>query len=1137
MLKHLFSLALFAITFSLGAQNISVQTFDYKSSTRDTIIEFPDIDHNDYEKIIMHYSMRCKDALVSTGSERNKGCGEWDYSCNTYIVDESRVDSLKQTNPEYEFVGRGGDVFNYTDEQTYSYVPRLETEVNITNLLIERSVEIINGTQNIDYGFASPGSQMTVQYVLKAEDLIDLGLKENNQITGLSFPVTNGEITLSNLKVHLIQTAETEFNEEVSNGDWELVSNRTTTLNASENLVSFFTKYEWDGVSNLAVSMSYDNATGSGIDLQGDELAYAAGQYIDASADKSWAFGTSGYINLQGDLSDINDEITISFWQFGYDVLPRNSTLLEGVDAGNNREVNIHLPWGDSNVYWDCGNEGGYDRISGNASAEDYKGKWNHWAFIKNTNTGLMQILVNGEIFAEGTDKFKKIDIQNFNLGGNGTNNYNYGQLEEFQIYDKALSQDEIRDWMSQSITSDHPSFDNLKVYYNFNSSADQLLEDLSGNGNDGLVIGQLAALPVSTELSLAEANQTSLVPNFTFRQDALVFVAEEIIVHDAIPDLPQKVNQYEVVGTDLESVNEAYYYSAESSYLRDFSGNILDSVTYSTRGTLEAGLLNYYSKRPMEFEIMSFVTPYGIGIDFGEEGHTWTFDVTHLGPILKGQKRMYMTRGGQWQEEMDVRFEYIKGTPDRDVLNVQNIWPTGGRVGFGNIQSDWRFEPRELVNDDNVAQYEVNMSITGHGQDGEFIPRNHTLKVGGELGDFTETWTVWKECAENPIYPQGGTWVYDRAGWCPGMATDIKKFDFTEYFRLFQKTTLDYNIPVVSGASGYIISSQLISYGPPNKTMDLAIEDVLYPSSKIEHGRFNPTCTPPRILLKNHGSEAITNARIVYGVVGKSESYYEWTGNLPFLDETEVELHFLADLTVSEPGDMFFARILSINNAQDEYPANDEYVSEIQVSDHYNGDLIIEMRTNFASTETVYRVFDRLGDQVLFQGGNLSANTSYFDTLSNLNGCYTIMVEDSDEDGISWWANNDGNGYIRVKEDGGAWKNIATDFGKFVEYNFTLGFVSSVNEPEIVTDVKLFPNPSSGEVFVENLKGWNNEVQLFVQDLSGRVVTNQRMQTQNLLDNGVPGISELEAGVYFVNLFDGDRKAVVKFIKVNSSR
>ena len=65
-MKHL--LLLLGLTLwintGIGQDTIVVQAFDYNSATRDSLITFPTGDHNQYEKILMHYNMRCKDGLV-----------------------------------------------------------------------------------------------------------------------------------------------------------------------------------------------------------------------------------------------------------------------------------------------------------------------------------------------------------------------------------------------------------------------------------------------------------------------------------------------------------------------------------------------------------------------------------------------------------------------------------------------------------------------------------------------------------------------------------------------------------------------------------------------------------------------------------------------------------------------------------------------------------------------------------------------------------------------------------------------------------------------------------------------------------------------------------------------------------------
>ena len=74
-------------------------------------------------------------------------------------------------------------------------------------------------------------------------------------------------------------------------------------------------------------------------------------------------------------LNSISNEITVSFWINGNaNVLPQNTTIIEGYDANNYRTLNIHFPWSNGRMYWDCGNSGtsSYDRIDKAASLSEY---------------------------------------------------------------------------------------------------------------------------------------------------------------------------------------------------------------------------------------------------------------------------------------------------------------------------------------------------------------------------------------------------------------------------------------------------------------------------------------------------------------------------------------------------------------------------------------------------------------------------------------------------------------------------------------------------------------------------------------------------------------------------------------------
>ena len=96
---------------------IVVPTLNYTSTTREMQVPFPNLPGVTYEKIYMMYNMRCKNGLVSPGTsgQTNIGCGEWDYTCNTYVTDSSKTDSTKNKYPSHIITGFTTDSKHYFD--------------------------------------------------------------------------------------------------------------------------------------------------------------------------------------------------------------------------------------------------------------------------------------------------------------------------------------------------------------------------------------------------------------------------------------------------------------------------------------------------------------------------------------------------------------------------------------------------------------------------------------------------------------------------------------------------------------------------------------------------------------------------------------------------------------------------------------------------------------------------------------------------------------------------------------------------------------------------------------------------------------------------------------------------------------
>ncbi len=1113
MKKLLVALCFICLAHFIDAQEIVVQTLNYDSETRDTLIQFPEVDHNNWEKIIMKYSMRCKDGLVSPAisGQTNIGCGEWDYSCNTYITDSTKVDSLRTVSPDFEISNFSGDAFAYSENPTYQYYISNLYEVEALSVSNEVMYPLIQSNETLDL-LAGNGDTKRFSFEWKKADLFDAGLSEGN-IDAIGLNIDSGSGTFRNFKIRMRHGIDgTDFC--FYQNDWQEVYYNHTEFNSNFEKILLHTPFDWNGIDDIQLDISYE-VINSTVALS--SLSESNPRIYSASNNKVWVSNGVGQIRIVDDFSTIDKEISIAFWTKGADVLPVNTFFLEGVDQDDNRQVNIHLPWNNGQMYWDCGNDGsGYDRINKAATTDQIKNTWNHWVYIKDANTGIMRIYLNGGLWHEGTSKTKAIDLDVLVIGSSSNFNTPYfGEIDELCIWDKALSPAEVR--------ANHCGFtsaqdENLILRYDFENL--DAINDLSPAQNDGEVIGDLHGYDAfPRDFNFYNGTLTSMPDIFPIKGEYDLNVVA-LTSMDSIQNAPHRVDAYGLNGTDRVLENTMYYYPAGDMSVFNEDGSIHSTISIDPDGVITIGEMVHFTKSPMQFELMSFVTPYGINLDLGWEGKTWTFDVTDYAPLLKGSKRMYMSRGGQWQEDIDIKFLFYEGTPPRNVHSVDQVWPVTN-TGWQAIMDDRRFEPRAQVKTAGDAAVVFKTVITGHGQEGEFIPRNHFISID----EIPVQWQVWKECSENPIQPQGGTWVYDRAGWCPGMPSDIRLNDFTGIMQNDVPVMIDYGIQSVAGNSNYIVNTQVIKYGEVNHTHDAAIDAIINPSGRIEYGQFNPRCSESLIRIQNRGAQNLTNATIEYGVDGGEVFTQEWEGNLSFLATDEIILRYMPSVAAANTDQLFYAKIITPN---DEYPSNDVMVSDYQPVDEVDSNVMIRFKTNNNATSTGYKVYNEY-DEVIFSKGpsGLSANTTYEDVL-NVNGCYRLVVTDSGQDGLEWWANlSQGSGFIQVLQSDGSFKELPRDFGAFFEYHFIAGMVTDTESFDTEEfDINIYPNPSTHRVHVV-LKEAEKVRNISVLHLSGREI--QRVDLESAeIHNVAFDLSQLSQGIYLIRV-EGEQGVVTK--------
>jgi len=1130
-MKSLFFVLFCSITSVIFGQSTTVNALNYNSTTRDTLIEFPNGDHNQYKKIIMHYSMRCKDGLVSPGiaGQTNIGCGEWDYSCNTNIVDSTQVDSLKRVGPDHVISGFEGTLYEFTTQPIYTTVRQTirDVEYNTSNLI--SIIDVGEGTQGDLYDIGLDGDVKTHLFLVTGADIQSQGVTAG-EIGRMRWDVFGNSSQFDNLRISMRSTSADEVSAtELFSGAWTEVYQNNIEIKGGVFL-NFYENFMWDGSSNILIQMNYESSSDSPVRFYGDLDSDKEVLTVNGSDDKYVTCGPSGNFIAEEGIPDVSDEITVSFWSFGDHKLPVNTTIFEGVDAANRRQANVHLPWSNGQVYWDCGGNGGnYDRINMVVNPDDFKNKWTHWAFTKNVSTGIMNIYLNGELLVTGSEKSNPIDIKRFSLGSSSglSPTYWQGSLDDFQVWNKEFSQEEIKSRMRSRVDASHPDYSNLMMYFDFDGDVSNGLVDKSSYNNNMTANGQLIQRDWRSHQLVKNISIGNKVPNFFLLKGNYQYDVVETQVDNLIENLPSRVDRYVLEGTDRVLDETFYYYTAGEQPIFDEDYNQIGTEVIAGEDFIFIQDMNYFSKSPLVYELMSFVTPYGINLDLGIEGKTWSFDVTEFGPILKGNKRIFMNRGGQWQEDMDIRFEFVEGTPVRDVVNITQLWPVTSS-GYQDILNNNRFEPREVNINNDTKSTEMKGVITGHGQEGEFIPRTHTMSMNG----VPLSYQVWTECSDNPVYPQGGTWVYDRAGWCPGAPSDVQRFDVTDFISSMGSNIVDYSINTAAGDSRYIVNMQLVEYGDPNYSNDVELLQIRNPSSEIIHERYNPACQAPVIKIRNNGTQPLTQLEINYGFDNDGEvlltdgQTYLWNGNLGFLEEEEIELPFFPGLTLPE-GAKFRVKF----NGDDEDTDNNTLVSDIRAVDHYDNDVIIQFKTNFVSSETSYTVYDQNGTVVLQKlSSSVAGNTVYTDTLRNLNGCYQLVINDTGGDGLSWWANNDGDGYVAVRADGAGWTTLPADFGSVYRYDFTTGIIVSTDDVTADEVMTIFPNPVSAGLYIELDNRLSNGSILITNEMG------QQLHTENIngrTDFYIEEINRFTSGVYHLTVITESSTFTQRFVKI----
>ena len=540
------------------------------------------------------------------------------------------------------------------------------------------------------------------------------------------------------------------------------------------------------------------------------------------------------------------------------------------------------------------------------------------------------------------------------------------------------------------------------------------------------------------------------------------------------------------------------------------------------------------------DFEIGRMLTPYG-GAFNKDWKFSWELDITDFSLLLRDSVEIEYNHTG-WENNKDrgwlvtLDFEIIKGKPIAEPISIQKIYGGAYKYGDSAASIETYLTPVNFVREKDAAFAKFKISQTGHGANrgdacGEFCSKKRDIVFNGNLID---TRPVWKRCGDNPLYPQAGTWIYDRANWCPGYLQIPDEY----LLPIKEQNTIDVNMePYEARPSEAVenIAAYLIQYKKAATKNDASILDIVVPTNKGTYLRTNPACSNAKIIVKNNGTNDLKNFQIQYGTNGFKPKQYQWKGNLSFNQQTEIELPGTID---ANKGNNYFTVTLSKpNNTSDEFSTDNTMGSVFDKVPVHTKELVLAFKTNSQPHHNNYTLQNRDGKVVYRrQFDSTQKNTLFRDTFRLAPGCYELLVKDTGDDGLEFWASpRSGSGYVRLEDaKRNLLKQFESDFGSVLYYSFIVSEDqkqwSAVNTE---TAIGLYPTRTSGKTTLDFFSGKEEDVLVQIITDEGAQLVEEHQYKKLKEGSFTYDLSYRPAQRYYLKVFIGGELKFNKRIRV----
>ena len=473
-------------------------------------------------------------------------------------------------------------------------------------------------------------------------------------------------------------------------------------------------------------------------------------------------------------------------------------------------------------------------------------------------------------------------------------------------------------------------------------------------------------------------------------------------------------------------------------------------------------------------YEIARMLTPYG-GRFQNDWRFEWKVDVTDFSQILRDEVEIdYIHTGYEdnkkrgWKVTVD--FEITYGKPVANPVAIHKIYDGNYKYGDASDPIENHLTPKTIQANSKTAFSIIKVHQTGHGMDskgcGEFCSKYRDIVFNGNVVDHKD---LWMECGDNPLYPQAGTWIFDRANWCPGYL--LQPDEVLLNTKPSEPFTVELNMEPYENekpSANELLTTYVIEYAKPNAANDVTLVDIIQPSASLEHSRKNPFGGLPVIRVKNNGQKPLKKMTINYFIEGNAPEKFKWTGNIPFNETAIITLP--TEVFSEKSSANFHVELLKPNGRKDAFKADNSLKSIYNRPNILPENVIVYYKTNNKPNENTYSIKDSFG-KVIFEKDtvNMKPSTVYQDTVKLKQGNYSFKFDDTKGNGLEFWFSaRDGRGDVKLLDTlGNAIKHFKSDFGSHLIYNFSV-------QPDMTYDldntpsITMFPSRTAGPITLD---------------------------------------------------------------------